>query len=86
MLDDKAMRARNREIFAYKDARYVRGSAIYRDYVLLFIADGKPDTRPQVLALVKTLDGFKRTNVLSADDTFDIVWSALRQGEVRSVK
>jgi hypothetical protein len=86
MLADKAMRARNREIFAHKDARYVRGRAIYKDYVLLFIADGKSDNPPQVLALVKTPDGFKRTNALSADDTFDIVWSALRLGEVRTME
>ncbi|MEA2648731.1 MAG: hypothetical protein QOG61_1166, partial [Candidatus Binataceae bacterium] len=42
--------------------------------------------QPQVLALVKTPDGFKPTNALSADDTFDIVWSALRLGEVRTMK
>ena len=77
MLADKAMRARNREIFAHKDTRYVRGHALYKDYVLLFTADGKPDNPPQVPALVKTPEGFKRTNALSGDDTFDIVWSAL---------
>ncbi len=86
MLADKAMRARNRGIFAHKDARYVRGHANYKDYVLLLIVDGKLDNSPQVLALVKTPAGFRRTNALSADDTFDIVWSALRLGEVKTVK
>jgi hypothetical protein len=86
MLADKVMRARNRGIFAHKDARYVRGQANYKDYVLRFFADGKPDNPPQVLALVKTPDGFRRTNALSADDTFDIVWSALRLGKVKAVK
>jgi hypothetical protein len=35
---------------------------------------------------VQTPNGFKRTNALSTDDTFDIVWSALRLGEIRPVK
>jgi hypothetical protein len=86
MLADKAMRARNRGIFAHKDARYVRGQANYKNYVLLFIVDGNLDNAPNVLAFVKTPDGFRRTNALSADDTFDIVWSALRLGEVKPVK
>jgi hypothetical protein len=86
MLADQAMRARNRGIFAHKDARYVRGQASYKNYVLLFIVDGNLDNSPNVLVFVKTPDGFRRTNALSADDTFDIVWSALRLGEVKPVK
>jgi hypothetical protein len=86
MLADKSMRARNRGIFAHKDARYVRGHANYKDYVLLFVVDGKLNNSPQVLAFVKTPDGFRRTNALSGDDTFDIVWSALRFGEVKPAK
>ncbi len=86
MLADQNMRARNRGIFVHKDARYVRGQANYKNYVLLFIVDGNLDNSPNVLAFVKTPDGFRRTNALSADDTFDIVWSALRLGEVKPVK
>jgi len=86
MLADRAMRERNRGIFAHKDARYVSGQANYKNYVLLFIVDGNLDNAPNVLAFVKTPDGFRRTNALSADDTFDIVWSALRLGEVKPVK
>jgi hypothetical protein len=86
MLADRAMRERNRGIFAHKDARYVRGQASYKNFVLLFITDGNLDNAPNVLAFVKTPDGFRRTNALSADDTFDIVWSALRLGEVKPAK
>lgn len=86
MLADKAMRTRNRGIYAHKDGRYLLGHANYKDYILMFIAEGKSDNPPQVLALVKTPDGYRRTNALSADDTFDIVWSALRLGEVKPVK
>jgi len=86
MLADNNMRARNRGIFAHKDARYVRGQANYKNYVLLFIVDGNLENSANVLAFVKTPDGFRRTNALAADDTFDIVWSALRLGEVKPVK
>ncbi|HYL57486.1 MAG TPA: hypothetical protein VEU51_01345 [Candidatus Acidoferrales bacterium] len=86
MLADKNMRTRNRGIFAHKAARYVRGHADFKQYVLVFISDGKPDNPPQVLAMVKTPDGFRRTNALSNDDTFDIVWASLRLGEVKAVK
>jgi len=86
MLADQAMRTRNRGIFAHKDARYVRGQASYKNYVLLFIVDGNLDNAANVLAFIKTPDGFRRTNALSADATFDIVWSALRLGEVKPVK
>jgi hypothetical protein len=86
MLADKRMRERNRGIFAHKAARYMRGHASYKEYVLLFISDGKPDNPPQVLAMMKTPDGFRRTNALSNDYTFDIVCAALRLGEVKAVK
>ena len=86
MLADESVRTRNRGIFADKDARYVRGHANYKNYVLLFIIDGKLDNTTQLLALVKTPDGFRRTNALSGDDTFDIVGSALRLGEIKPVK
>jgi hypothetical protein len=86
MLADKNLRTRNRGIFAHKAARYLRGHADYKNYVLVFISDGKPDNPPQVLAMVKTPDGFRRTNALSNDDTFDIVWASLRLGEVKAVK
>ena len=86
MLADRSMRERNRGIFAHKDARYVRGQANYKNYVLLFIVDGNLDNSPNVLAFVKTPDGFRRTNALAADDTFDIVWSAFRLGEVKPAK
>lgn len=84
-LRDKEMRSRNRALFQTRDARYISGEVEYKDYVLLFVCDGSPQNPPKVLTLEKTPDGYKRTNALARDDTFDIVWSALRDGEVRAV-
>jgi hypothetical protein len=84
-LSDKTMRSRNRALFQTMSARYLSGEVEYKDYVLLFVRDGSPQSPPKVLTLEKTPDGYKRTNALASDDTFDIVWSALRNGEVRAV-
>lgn len=84
-LNDRDMRARNRALFQTAEARYVSGEVRYKDYVLLFVRDGSPQSLPKVLTLEQTSAGYRRTNALSRDDTFDIVWSALRNGEVRAV-
>ena len=84
-LDDKGLREANRRIFQRIDARYVSGEANYRDYVLLFVREGH-SPNPAVMTLEKTPEGYKRTNALSKDETFDVVWSALRNGEVRALK
>jgi hypothetical protein len=84
-LSDKDIRSRNRALFRAMNARYISGQVNYKDYVLLFVRDGNPRRSPKVLTLEKGPDGYKRTNALSKDDTFDIVWCALRDGEVRVV-
>jgi len=49
-------------------------------YCSLFI--GAASATPLVMTLEKTESGYRRTNALSHDSTFDIVWAALRNGEV----
>jgi len=86
LLGNKGIRARNLELFQKMNARYISGEANYKDYVLLFVRDGDPKAFPKVMALEKTPKGYRRTNALSRDDTFDIVWSALQNGEVKALK
>ncbi len=85
MLDDKDIRQKNHQVFEKADARYISGEANYGKYVLLFIHDGSSG-RPLVMTLERTPAGYKRTNAPSRDDTFDIVWSALRSGDVKALK
>ena len=56
-----------------------------RGYTLVFIQglDEDGDATVLVLTLEKTPDGWKQTDALAHDDTFEIVWTALHTGGVR---
>jgi hypothetical protein len=58
------------------------GRAIYQDKVILFVNyhDYPIHLHPEVY--VKEANQWKRTNVLASDDTFDIISSALKRGDV----
>jgi hypothetical protein len=86
MLNDSDIRKRNRGIFQKLGARYVTGEASYQKYLLLFVADGSPSADPKVMTVEKAAGGWLRTNALSRDETFDVVWAALRSGSVKAVK
>jgi hypothetical protein len=51
--------------------------------VLLRGMDGDGDTTLLTFTLVKTPSGWKQTNALSGDDTYDVVWAAFHGGGVR---
>lgn len=50
--------------------------------VLLRGTDGDGDTTLLNFTLVKTPSGWKQTNALSGDDTYDVVWAAFHTGGV----
>ena len=61
------------------------GSAELRGFTLVFLqgVDEDGDATILVLTLSKTSDGWKQTDTLAHDDTFEIVWTALHTGGVR---
>jgi len=61
------------------------GSAQLRGFTLIFIqgVDEDGDATLLALALSKTPTGWKQTDALAHDDTFEIVWTALHTGGVR---
>jgi hypothetical protein len=85
MLADSAIAKRNQDY--YKTVRKVgiTGSAQLRDLTILFVREESDAGTARVVpvTLVKTSSGWKQTNVLSNDDTFDVVWMALRYGTVK---
>ena len=84
LLNNASARRRNKEIFDSRDALYVTGEAEYEGYALVFVQGGEgAPVRP--LTFKKSSDGeaWLRTNELSDDGIFDIVFSALVNGEVR---
>ena len=84
MLNNPEMRRRNKEIFDGRAALYVTGEASYESYALVFV-QAEPGETIRPLAFKKSSDGeaWLRTNELSDDGIFDIVFSALSNGEVR---
>ena len=69
-------------------AEHLLGHAIYKDYTLVFIEQeyniGKKLI--ETIACKQTTDGWKVTNGLGNDKTFDIVFAALSSGEVTNNK
>lgn len=66
------------------ESEYLIGEAIHKEYTILFVEqhykDGEKITEP--LACKKVKGGWRITNSLSNDETFDIVFAALASGEV----
>jgi hypothetical protein len=80
VLNDKVTREKNRTLFKDRAERYVTGEANYKDYVFVFVRDTGQE-HPSPLTFALTGNGYKRTNALSGDETFDVVFSPLRNGK-----
>jgi len=65
-------------------AIHLTGFANYKDYTLLFVKQNfkQGNNITEALACKKTENGWKLTNSLSDDKTFDIVFAAIRDGKV----
>jgi hypothetical protein len=81
-LNNADLRELNRRLFEDKEHMYVSGEVEYRGFVFV-LAEGSEQATPRPLTFEKTDEGWKRTNKLSDDQTFDIVFSALASGEYR---
>jgi len=85
MLADPAIAKRNSDY--YKSVRKVdvTGSTQLRNVTIMFVREESDGGKGIVLpvTLTKTSSGWKQTNILSSDDTFDVVWMALRSGSVK---
>lgn len=64
--------------------KLLKGSALYNEFTLLFVEQsyGKGKKITEVVACKETNNGWKITNSLSEDKTFDIVFAAVSSGWV----
>ncbi len=83
-LDDAKMRAASKAAFAKQDSVFLWGVVRYEAYALVLVTYGQGAERARGLTatFVEEAGAWKRTNALSADETLDLVWSALRLGEM----
>ena len=79
LLNDKSAREKNKALFGRRTKRFITGEADYKEYSIVFVRDSG-EAHPVPLVFKKTPSGYKRTNALSQDETFDIVFSALYNG------
>lgn len=79
LVNDKSAREKNKALFGRRTNRFITGTADYKEYSIVFVRDSG-QAHPLPLVFKKTPGGYKRTNALSQDETFDIVFSALYNG------
>jgi hypothetical protein len=79
LLNDKSAREKNKALFEHRTERFITGEVNYKEYSIVFVRDSG-QAHPVPLVFKKTPSGYKRTNALSGDETFDIVFSALYSG------
>lgn len=78
-LNDKEAYEQNKKIFEARTERDITGEVKYKEYAIVFVRD-TGQAHPVPLTFKQTSSGWKRTNALSNDKTFDIVFSALYNG------
>jgi hypothetical protein len=85
LLAEPATAQRNRDYYKTIQKLEITGSVELRGYTLLLSREerGGGEARVVPVTLTKTAAGWKQTNALSADETFDVVWAAVRSGGVR---
>jgi uncharacterized protein YqeY len=80
LIDDPAILKRNLDYYKMIQNVEIMGSAELRGHHIVLVreatADGKARMAP--VTLVKTASGWKQTNALSADETFDLILASLR--------
>lgn len=80
ILSDEMQRDVYRKVFAGLENMQVWGEARLEGATLLLLRYNNETRGGAVLTLVETPDGWKRTNRLELNETFDVVVAALRSG------
>ncbi|NNG15569.1 MAG: hypothetical protein HKM89_03735 [Gemmatimonadales bacterium] len=79
-LEREDLRARNKAALDHIHSMEIWGMATYGEYGLVMYRYDGDSTRGLVPTFTKVGNEWKRTNVLSADEVFDVVLSAFRSG------
>ena len=77
-LDDKNVRTANQRYYAKLETMQVWGEAELGDYRLVFVRYNNDKATNTVMTYTNTPQGWKRTNALKADETFDVVFAGFR--------
>jgi hypothetical protein len=79
---DKMIMERTRAIFDGYTQKTLVGQLLYKDAVILFVNYHDWPVHLHAEVYVKEATQWKRTNALSADETFDVISAALKTGDI----
>ncbi len=79
-LDDEEMRAANRVIQERHEKLYIWADVRHGGFALVLVSYDDSRQFGVAAAFIETGEGWQRTNSLSEDPVFDLVWAAFRQG------
>ncbi len=79
-LGDKRIREANSSYYSSLETMQIWGEAELQGYRLVFVRYNGDKTNSAVLTFTETPGGWKRTNALKADETFDVVFASVRNG------
>jgi hypothetical protein len=84
-LSDPAIARRTRDYYRYSGKVEMMGWAEVRGFDIVFMRGLDEDGDATFLAevLSKTPSGWRQTQALSKDDTYDVVWTAIHAGSAR---
>lgn len=82
LLDNHDARRRNKAVFDRYETQKIFGRCEYKNYVLLLTGHDDAQEAKAIETYVKVHESWKRTNALSADETFDVIFSAVFSGEI----
>lgn len=78
LLADEKAHDMNRRIFSALETMQIWGEAELNGYRLVLVRYNSDKERGTVLTFTETPDGWKRTNALRKDETFDVVFTSFR--------
>lgn len=81
-LDDPDARRRSAALLERQQNELLFGRCTFQDHILLMIGVNQDRRASLVATYKKTARGWKRTNALANDETFDVLFAAVRAGQV----
>jgi hypothetical protein len=85
LLGNPAMAKQNQDYYRTLIKAEITASVALRGYTVLVVREESSGAAVRVVpvTLVKTPAGWKQTNALSKDETFDVLWAAVRSGTMQ---
>ena len=82
MLDNQEMRQQTYRMYQGYGLKFILGKALYKDYILLFVAYNSPDESRAIETYKKVGNEWKRVTTLTGDENYFHMLSAYQRGRI----